>query len=314
MVGEARVRRVLCFVASTEGDYALARQHVEIAIPLAREAGNDVVYAYCLMGFAEALTWAGELDHADQRLQQALDSPAAAIPKVDVYLHLAQASVLYERADYAAAKTTTHRVLRVATEHTFVQSMIDARLALARLDCAVGDADGATAHLDNAEVLNPDSAHMWDDNFLAVRSEIALVRGQNSAALRLAEHAAAIADETNIAAQCFTLVSLGAAQLACDQYDSALATFEQVIDKAELASMRCRQAEGHEGAAAACAALGRAHEAYTHLAAANDIRHATNSTRQPRRPVEDLLATLADQRTTDLPDGRAAAGQTRRHP
>ena len=266
------------------------------------------------MEFADALTRAGELEHADQRLQQALDSPAAAIPKVDAYLHLSQASFLYERGDYAAAKTATQRALRVATEHTFVQTMIDAHLGLATLDCAVGDADGAAAHLDTAEALNPDSAHMWDDTFLARRSEVALVREQNSAALRLAEHAAAIADETNIAAQCDTLVSLGAAHLACDQHDSALATFEQVIDTAELAAMRCRQADGHEGAAAACAALGRAQEAQTHIAAAKDIRHATNSTRQPRRPVEDLLATLADQRTTDLPDGRAAAGQTRRHP
>jgi len=265
------------------------------------------------MGFAEALMWIGELDLADERLDQALDSPAASIPKVDAYLHLAQAAVLYERGDYAAAKTTSQRALRIATEHTFVQSMIDARLALATFECSVGDADGAATHLDNAELLNPDSAHGWDDTFLAVRSEIALLRGQHSAALRLAEHAAAIADESNVAARCFALIALGAAQLACDQHDNALTTFQQVIDRAELASMRCRQAEGHEGAAAACAALGRMQEANTHLAAANEIRHATNSTRRPQRPVEDRLATVANTGITDPPDGGSAAGQTGRH-
>jgi predicted ATPase/DNA-binding SARP family transcriptional activator len=311
-VGEARVRRVLSHVAFMGGDYALAREHIEIAIPLAREAGNNLLHAWCLLGFADVLTLAGELDRASEQLHLALDSPVGTIPSVSAFIQDGLAQILYERGDYTAARAAATTALRLCEENAIRQLSISENLLLASIDCVIGEADGAAAHLDGAEGLTPASAHGWDPLFLIARSEVALVRGHHDEALRLAEQAEASGDHINVAAQCVVLLSVGAAQLACDKNEFALTTFEQVIDKAGRASMRCRQADGHEGAAAACTALGRSGGARDHLFAANEIRHVTNTTRLPRQPVERLLATIDDEHTTDLPDGRAAAGRSRR--
>jgi tetratricopeptide (TPR) repeat protein len=292
-VGEARVRRVLSHVAFTGGDYALARKHIEIAIPLARQAGNEVLHAWCLVGLFDILVLAGELDQAHEQLLRARASPVGTTPSVSAVVHECLAELLFERGDYTTARREATTAKRLCEENPNRQFLINSIVLLALIDCALGDADGAAAHLDSAEELNPAGAHGWDPLFLIARSEVALVRGHHDQALRLAEQAAAFLDDINVVAQCDVLVAVGTAHLACGRHDSALITFEQVIDKAGPASMRCRQAEGHEGAAAACAALGRSSEALAHLAAATEIRQATNSAGRPRRPVEELLATLA---------------------
>jgi predicted ATPase/predicted negative regulator of RcsB-dependent stress response len=291
LLGEARVRRALCLVAFTENDYATAREHASIAIPMAIEAGSDTVHAACLMALAQVLSVAGELDEAVERLEQALDSPVAATPSVQSSIKLVLGDVQFERGDYGAARATYARVLALAEEHTMLQSVIFARFGLAAVACALGDADEAVAHVEGAAAVSPVNTHGWDAGALGARAEIALVRGNDADARRLAAEAAALTErDNNIADRCCALVVLGSAQLACGEHDQALATYEELIAKASAIPMRCREAEGHEGAAATCLALDRHDEATEHLATAAELRRTTGSKRVPRSAVEEYLA------------------------
>jgi tetratricopeptide (TPR) repeat protein len=266
-----------------------------------------------LIGASDVLTLAGELDQANERLQHVLESPVGSIPSVEAFVHEGRACVLFERGEYMAARAAAVRAIELGEESSVRQIVINGHILLAMVDIAVGDPDGAAAHLDRAEALRPEGGHGWDPHLLIARSDVALLRGDGEEGLRLAEQATALSEDINAAARCVVLFSLATAQLACGQHDTALATLEQLIDTAGSLSMRCRLADCHEGAAAACAALGRLREAHEHLTAATEIRRATNSRRVPRRPIEELLATLADEPTTDMLDGRSAAGQSRHH-
>jgi hypothetical protein len=88
---------------------------------------------------------------------------------------------------------------------------------------------------------------------------------------------------------------LGSAQLACGEHDAALESYAELIATASAIPMRCREAEGREGAAATCVALGRRVEAVDQLAAATELRRTTGSKRVPRRAVEQQLAALGDE-------------------
>jgi hypothetical protein len=92
--------------------------------------------------------------------------------------------------------------------------------------------------------------------------------------------------------RCRSLRLLGDAQLAVGDAHRALTTFDHVIASARSAPYPCRVAEGHEGAAAAAAAVGRQETARTHLAAAAEIRQHTNTRRAGRRWIETQLASL----------------------
>jgi predicted ATPase/DNA-binding SARP family transcriptional activator len=292
-LGEARARRALCLVAFTENDYATAREHADIAIPMAIEAGSDIVHANCLIALAQILYAAGELDDAVARLEQALDSPAAAIPSVESLLKLVLADVQFERGDYADATATYSRVLALSEEHTMLQFAIFARFGLAAVACALGDAEGADANVDAAAALNPPDAHGWDAGTLGARAEVQLLRGETANALRLATHAAALTvDANNVADRCCALVILGSSQLASGHFVDALATYDELVARASAIPMRCREADGREGAAAACVALGRRQAALEHLAVAAELRGITGSRRAPRSAVEEQLASL----------------------
>ena len=285
----------MCLVAFTENDYATARQHADIAIPMAIEAGSDVVHAYCLMALAQVLSVAGELDDAVERVEQALASPVAAIPSVESTVKLVVGDVQFERGDYSGAKATYSDVLALSEQHTMLQFVIFARFGLAAVACATGDADAAEAHVEGAAALSPANTHGGDAGALGARAEIALVRGFDADALRLAAEAAVLTDrDNNVADRCCALVVLGSAQLACGEHDEALATYDELVAKAGAVPMRCREADGHEGAAAACVALGRQQEAVDHLAAATELRRITGSKRVPRRAVEGQIARLGD--------------------
>jgi tetratricopeptide (TPR) repeat protein len=199
--------------------------------------------------------------------------------------------VRFERGDYSAAKSAYANVLALSEQHTMLQSVIFARFGLAAVACAVGDADEADAHVEAAAAVSPVNTHGWDAGALGARAEIALVRGHDAEALRLAAQAAALTErDNNVADRCCALVVLGSAQLACSEHDEALATYEELIATASAIPMRCREAEGHEGAAATCLALGRRQEATEHLAAAAELRSVTGSQRVPRGAVDEHLA------------------------
>jgi tetratricopeptide (TPR) repeat protein len=259
---------------------------------MAIEAGSDTVHAACLIALAQVLTVAGELDAAVARLDQALESPVAANPSVESSIKLVLGDVQFERGDYTGARATYAQVLALSEEHTMLQSVIFARVGLAAVACAIGDADAADVHVEGVAAVSPVNTHGWDAGALGGRAEIALVRGDDADALRLAGRAAALTErDNNVADRCCALVVLGSAQLACGQHDEALATYAELIAKASAMPMRCREADGHEGAAATYLALGRRQEAFGHLAAAAELRSITGSTRVPRRAVEEHLAT-----------------------
>ena len=79
------------------------------------------------------------------------------MPSVETSVHLVAATIQFEQGDYAAARQTNSRVLALSEEHGMVQFVIMAHLRLAGVGCAVGDADGAAAHLDSAKALIPTS-------------------------------------------------------------------------------------------------------------------------------------------------------------
>jgi hypothetical protein len=206
-----------------------------------------------------------------------------------------------------AARDTAIRALIRAETIAFRQQMIHAHLLLAALGCAIGDAHAAATHLDSAEALKPRGARGWDPYLLFGRSELALLRGETATALRLAEQATALAEEGTLVDRCLALVALGRARLACGHLDTALATFERLIDRAGSISMRCRQADGYEGAAAACVALARV-EARDYWSTAAEIRQATSSRRSPNRAIDDLLASAGLDRTDRSASAARATG------
>ena len=176
-----------------------------------------------------------------------------------------------------------------------LQYGIYAQTGLAAVACATGDADAAEVHVEGIAALSPANTHGWDAGALGARAEIALVRGRDADALLLAAEAAALTDrDNNIADRCCALVVLGSAQLACGEHDDALATYDELIAKASTMPMRCREADGQEGAAATCLALGRRQESIEHLAAATELRRITGSKRVPRRAVDEQLARLGE--------------------
>jgi tetratricopeptide (TPR) repeat protein len=248
------------------------------------------------MALAQVLSVSGELADAVELLEQALESPVAATPSVQSSIKLVLGDIQFERGDYGSAEATYADVLALSEEHTMLQSVIFARFGLAAVACAVGDADEAERHVEAAAAASPVNTHGWDAGALGARAEIALVRGHHAEALRLAAQAAALTErDNNVADRCCALVVVGSAQLACGEHDEALATYAELIAKAGAVPMRCREAEGHEGAAATCLALGRRQEALDHLDASAALRSVTGSQRVPRSAVEDQLARAEPQ-------------------
>ena len=299
-LGEARARRILGSLVFALGDLSTARQHLETAIPIAIAEGNDLLHAYCEIALAELLHCSGELDGAAERLATVLDGLVDSGGPVEVGAHITLAPILLDRGDYAAARASASRVVELADAHSMLQFSIEGHLRLAEIEIAAGNAEQASAHLTGAEELSPESARGWDLWFLLVRAYIVLLRGQLAEALRLAEQAVALDNDTAMVFnQCSTLALLGHAQLASGEPELALATFQQLIARAGIAPYPCRQATGYEGAAAADAALGRLEEAAEHLALATEIRQRTGSKRIPQPVVDEHLACLAPQGRVD---------------
>ena len=150
-LGEVRVRRVLSTCAFVRGDVATARRHLETAIPIAIDDGNELLHAYCEMALAELLHWIGDLDGAAARIAAVLDGPVASDGPVETFAHLALAPILVDRGDYAAARDSAEKVVELAESHSMLHFTIEAHLALAEIEIAVGSAEQAAAHLVAAE-------------------------------------------------------------------------------------------------------------------------------------------------------------------
>jgi predicted ATPase/DNA-binding SARP family transcriptional activator len=295
-LGEVRVRRVLATCAFARGDVATARRHLETAIPIATDDGNEVLHAHCEIALSEILHWTGDLDGASERIGAVLDGPVASVGPVATFAHLTRVPILVDRGDYAAARASAQRAAELAESHSMLHCRIEAHLALAEIEIADGNVEQTATHLAAAENLSPDSAAGWDPWFVQVRAEIALLEGRSANARGIAEQAVALIDgAVTVANQCSPLGVLGRAQLASGEPEVALRTFEQLIAVAGIAPYPLRLADGYEGAAAAAVALARPEMATRYLAAADEIRQRTGARPVPRPVIDEYLTRLASE-------------------
>ena len=209
---------------------------------------------------------------------------------------------MFERGDYAQAVEAYLRSLELAESHPAPQFELEAHLGLVELYCAVGDVAAAAEHLAVAEGFTSSTARGWNSWLLSAHAEILLLRGDGAAALRLAEQVLTLVDQSaDPSAEFVALELLGRAQLAVGRPDDALDTFRRVVACTFATTSPLRRATGHEGAAAAAAALGRLDDAHENLAAANEIRQHTHSRRVHRPVIDQHLARL--DRDTVATDG-----------
>ena len=297
-VGEVRARRVLSECAVNAGDVTTSRRHLEAAIPIAMEDGNDLLHAHCVAALAQLLGATGELDEAEERIRGLLDGTMDSVSSVDIWAHGELGRVMFERGDYTRARACNARILDLFGSEPNLNLMLHTEFDLAKIECAAGNHDDAAAHIARAAELVPETSRGWDQAFAIAKADLAMRRGEWAQALANAEHADALTDPTVDAfAQCDILRILGDAQLALDRRDDAIATFDRLIDLAS-AGFPCRCAEGHEGAAAA-AIVDRPQDAHDHLATAVEIRQRTGSQRLRRAIIEEHLVHMEAELETD---------------
>ena len=186
------------------------------------------------------------------------------------------------------------------------QFEVMAHLALVGISCATGDVAAAGAHLAAAEAMIPATAKGWDPSFLMSRAEVALLRGDDDRALRLAERVTAIvADSVDGALRDTAAELLGRALLANGRAQEALVTFDRLIDDDPDERFPWRLANSRDGAAAAGAALGRPALARRHVAVADAIRRRCGSQRVARAAIDDRLAPISAGHDVEVRPGEA---------
>ena len=254
--GEVRVRRILAICALSVGDVAEAQDHLERAIAIAVADGHEVLHAYCQLALGELLSAIGRLEDAAGQIEDVLARHGSDV-SVPVYAHIELAEVRLRQGRYEEAATSVEQVLALGRSHPMPQFEVMAHLALVGISCATGDVAAAGAHLAAAEAMIPATAKGWDPSFLMSRAEVALLRGDNDRALRLAEQVTAIvADSVDGALRDTAAELLGRALLANGRAQEALVTFDRLIDDDPDERFPWRLANSRDGAAAA-AALGR---------------------------------------------------------
>jgi tetratricopeptide (TPR) repeat protein len=282
-----------------DGDVPGALQHIDTAIALARQQSADLLHGYCMMMKAELFIAVGDMDQARMLLQQVLDGPVGSVVAVESCTQGLVSRLNFEEGDYEAAIASGLRMLSVCESYGF-EVRVESHLLLAEAYCAQDNLDEAAAHLERARALCPPGPTVWDAQLLLPEVSIALCRGESSEALRLAErHFAWVDQAPNVLLQCGALGVLGHAQLAAAKPEMAAETFQRLIGTAAVGPFPVRQADGHEGLAAALTALGHSDEAYDHLDTGTAIRQRATSRRVPRTPAEALLTRLQDLRAPD---------------
>ena len=250
-----------------------------------------------MLDVSELLLATGELDKASERIRAVLDGNIGTVASIEVKAHDLLSWVKFEHGDYAGARALNAKVQSVAVYHSMLHYSVLAHRGLAEIAWMTGNLDEADAQIALAEELNPDTARGADAALLRARAEVALRRNQPADALTIAQQATTLINPTHDKfPYLFLLRVLGDAQLALNHHDDALTTFQRLIDHAGKAPYSGRLAEGHEGAAAAAAALGQRQDAHDHLAAATEIRHHTRSRRIRRPVVEQHLTRLEVER------------------
>jgi tetratricopeptide (TPR) repeat protein len=285
------------------GEIPAARRQLEAAMQIHAEQPDPGLHAYCLATRIGIDWMTGVLDTAANDACEFLSGGYGCASFIGSAVRVLLSVIELDRGDLTLARSWATDALALAVTLGERQSIILANVTLVVIECAAGRLDAAKAHFDAALDLNSESAGGWEPLFLLIRSDVALAAGDPNEAVELAELALARASHMCLARECCVgLRRLGDAQLASGNPDRSLATFNQLIARANAVPYPCRVAEGHEGAAAAATALGQPQTAHRHLAAATEIRHRTGTRRIGRPVVEAHLTELAvDHR----PDARA---------
>ncbi len=293
-VFEGRARQVLSRIYLERGDIAAARRQLAAAMQIQAEQPDPGLQAFC-RATQIGIDWmTGALDSAARDAQELLNGGFGSASFIGPAVRVLLSVIELDRGDLTRARSWARDALDLSVTLGEPQAIILANVMLAVIECAAGRADEANAHFVAASALESDTAGGWDPLFLLVRADLALAAGDLSEAVELAEVAVARASHMCLAREhCVSLRRLGDAQLAAGDPDRSLATFRQMIARANAVPYPCRVAEGHEGAAAAANALGDRQTAQRHLAAAAEIRHCIGSRRIGRPVVEVHLADLA---------------------
>jgi non-specific serine/threonine protein kinase len=292
---EVRARDAIAWTAIERGDFSTARIHLEAAGQIAINEADDVGCAVCMLRLAEIDRLTGNLDEATARVHDVLTGSAGSVPYVQHDARAVLGWIAFEQGDIAAARDWTTRALAVSERSDNPPAVTLDHLNLAMIECAARRVAEAGAHLDAMLALKPETAPGWDTEILLAQADLALYGESPMEAVSLAELALSRANEVDKAElRCDSLRRLGDAQLAIDSPALALATFQQLIGRANMGPYPFRVADGHEGAAAASIALGREGAARRHLASAISIRRRTHSRRLRPPAVEAFLAKLED--------------------
>jgi tetratricopeptide (TPR) repeat protein len=298
-VYEGRARQLLAHLYALRGDIPAARNHLEAAMQLHSERADEGLHEFCLASKALIDEMTGDLDDATAACQELLDTRFAATEWIGNVALGTLGRISCERGDLDRARSWLTQALALAESLGGVpRDAVCSHLDLVDIECGAGHLEEAEAHFAAALELSPSADRGTDLRFLLAGAELALHRGDPTRAVDLAAAALARADESSMAHdRCRSLRVLGDAQLAVGDVQRASTTFEDLIASARSVPYPCRVAEGHEGAAAAAAALDRQETARTHLAAAAEIRQHTNTRRVDRQWIETQLASLAGAET-----------------
>jgi tetratricopeptide (TPR) repeat protein len=247
----------------------------------------------CLVSKAIVDTMTAEFDGAAEASEQVLESSFGSLGWTGPAARSNHGSIMFERGDTDRARSWLTDAIALAESLGDHGDALLGHLDLVVIECAAGRLDAAEAQFAAALELSPEADRGSDLELLVARAELALYGGEPTRAGELAEVALARAGEMDRAHdRCRCLRRLGDAQLEAGDADRALTTFRMLVARARAAPYPCREAEGHEGAAAAAAALGRRRIAHRHLAAAAEIRDRVGTRRAGRPWLEQHLAAL----------------------
>ena len=172
-IGEVRARRVLSECAVNAGDVTTSRRHLEAAIPIAMEDGNDLLHAHCVAALAQLLGATGELDEAEERIRGLLDGTMDSVSSVDIWAHGELGRVMFERGDYTRARACNARILDLFGSEPNLNLMLHTEFDLAKIESAAGNHDAAAAHIARAAELVPETSRGWDQAFAIAKADLA---------------------------------------------------------------------------------------------------------------------------------------------
>ena len=156
--------------------------------------------------------------------------------------------IMLERGELDGARFWLDEKVLLAERLTDTVALIDGHLQLVAIECAAGRPDDADAHFRLASDLRRAEHRSGDLQFLEARAELALHSACPRAAIDLAEAALELANEIGSAPErCRSLRLLGDAQLAAGDPARAVATFQELIARADAASFPCRAGRGSRG-------------------------------------------------------------------